>query len=1202
MAKTSKGCIVWQWNCRSLAPKRGHLHQYLQSLPPERRPDVLAIQETWKAITIPGYQAFNHTNSSGVVRVTTLVRRNLPAQLHSTGIENIEHTFIEIFAGKKKSHRSTFILNVYSPPKARHSFHQLLRAAIDMAKGKALLIVGDFNAPHMSWGYPRDSAKGRQLWQDIATLGLDLLTDPTQPTRKATGGYKDTSPDLTLGHCLDAEWHNTLETLGSDHYILNILLRRGPTKPMGRPLRVVEWDTFRQELDEVDRDGEIKDLDQWTAGIREVEASATRNIPEEANLTAADSRLLHLWEMKTNLEARLRRKKGNRRLRKRIATLYKTIESHATYLTTKQWEDTCNEFEGAPNTPKTWNILRHLLDPGQSRTTVRNQMECILNSFKGDGNELVQEVQNKYIGRAPPTPAMEYTGQPNLTLDEEFRPFEVMAAIRELKTRSAPGPDGVSNKLLRHLDDREIDRLTSYFNVCWQKGEIPESWKTAKMVFIPKPGKKLQLEALRPISLTSCLGKVLEHVVLNRLNRYAEANEVFADTMVGFRPKLSTQDVMLRLYHQIMAREYAPKRDTRAILGLDISKAFDNVSHAAILRGLNSIDVGERIFKYIQNFLSSRQVQVSIGGFQSDLQTLGGVGTPQGAVLSPFLFNIAMKDLPTKLQGIPNLHHSIYADDVTLWMVGGSDGAIQDSLQEAIRIVEAYAKERGLACSQEKSELLLMAGTTVKTPSGIILQVGGKDVPRVRRLRILGLWLQEDGKNTYSIGVLRNHAQQVGRLIARIAGKRYGMKEQNVIRLIKAFVISRIAYIAPFLDLTLTERDAIDRIIRCVYKKALHLTPSTETKRLEKLGLHNTLSEIIEAQRIAHYERLSLTTAGRTILTSLGINYHPTGHSTRGWLPNELREQLKISPLPRHMHPVHDAGRRMARVKALENTLQQGYDDSEVIYVDAASADRGRMTLAVTNRSGQILTAGSMYTSNSAEAEEAAIALALTLSTTKVIVSDSQMAIRQYMRGHISDKALKIATGHRLIDHPVRILWSPAHASLPGNESAHSAACALTNRASTPSEHSTSATWNHDNLYTFKGVLDHYRVERRAYPEAHSTLNKVESTILRQVQTETFLNPAQLHSWYPDTYDPSCRNCGEIATLHHILWGCPELLLHSKNKEFIKQARQPGAWESFLRDPDPTTQKILVQLASDAAGNIAFRLSTEGIAPSTVSP
>ncbi|KAG0417123.1 hypothetical protein HPB47_005868 [Ixodes persulcatus] len=134
------------------------------------------------------------------------------------------------------------------------------------------------------------------------------------------------------------------------------------------------------------------------------------------------------------------------------------------------------------------------------------------------------------------------------------------------------------------------------------------------------------------------------------------------------------------------------------------------------------------------------------------------------------------------------------------------------------------------------------------------------------------------------------------------------------------------------------------------------------------------------------------------------------------------------------------------------------------------------------------------------------------------------------------------------------------------------------------------------------GVLDHYRAERRAYPEAQSTLSKAKFTILRQVQTETFLNPAQLHTWYSVTYDPSCRNCGEIATLHHILWGCPELLLHSKNKDFIKHARPPGAWESFLRDPDPNTKKILVQLASDAAGNIAFRLSIEGIALSRVSP
>lgn len=103
-------------------------------------------------------------------------------------------------------------------------------------------------------------------------------------------------------------------------------------------------------------------------------------------------------------------------------------------------------------------------------------------------------------------------------------------------------------------------------------------------------------------------------------------------------------------------------------------------------------------------------------------------------------------------------------------MDGRRKRTIQDSLQEAIHIVGAYAKARRLACFQEKSELLLMADTTVKTTSSITLQVRD-NVPRVQRLRILDLWLQ-DGKNTYIIGALRNHAQQVGRLIARIAGKR----------------------------------------------------------------------------------------------------------------------------------------------------------------------------------------------------------------------------------------------------------------------------------------------------------------------------------------------------------------------------------------------------------------------------------------------
>lgn len=44
--------------------------------------------------------------------------------------------------------------------------------------------------------------------------------------------------------------------------------------------------------------------------------------------------------------------------------------------------------------------------------------------------------------------------------------------------------------------------------------------KDAKVVFIPKSGKPLRPANLGPISLTSCVGKLMEHVLQTRLSRY----------------------------------------------------------------------------------------------------------------------------------------------------------------------------------------------------------------------------------------------------------------------------------------------------------------------------------------------------------------------------------------------------------------------------------------------------------------------------------------------------------------------------------------------------------------------------------------------------------------------------------------------------------------------------------------------------------
>ncbi|KAM7282712.1 hypothetical protein ISCGN_002836 [Ixodes scapularis] len=298
------------------------------------------------------------------------------------------------------------------------------------------------------------------------------------------------------------------------------------------------------------------------------------------------------------------------------------------------------------------------------------------------------EIRKRYLRDSPPRAPTEYDGERNEALDVPITEAEVREVLLRLKTKSAPGPDGVTNKMLRNLGDGAVTGITRYMNACWERGFIPQQWKTAKVVMIPKPGKRPQLDSFRPISLTSCAGKLMEHVVLERLNRNMEERELFPHTMVGFRPHLSTQDVMLRLKQQIVDGTGSSPLDTKAILGLDLTKAFDNIIHDAVLDNLRALAVGKRTYEYIPNFLSRRKARLAVGGVESEDNCLGGKGTPQGSVLSPYLFNVAMICLPAKLEKIAGLQHSIYADDITLWVTGGSNGYIEEVLQEAIRVVE----------------------------------------------------------------------------------------------------------------------------------------------------------------------------------------------------------------------------------------------------------------------------------------------------------------------------------------------------------------------------------------------------------------------------------------------------------------------------------------------------------------------------------
>ncbi|KAM7313595.1 hypothetical protein ISCGN_003448 [Ixodes scapularis] len=143
---------------------------------------------------------------------------------------------------------------------------------------------------------------------------------------------------------------------------------------------------------------------------------------------------------------------------------------------------------------------------------------------------------------------------------------------------------------------------------------------------------------------------------------------------------------------------------------------------------------------------------------------LGSKGTPQGAVLSPLLFSLALRGLPEALGAVPGVEHAIYADDITLWCREGNDAEIEERLQAAAKIVEDYAEECGLKCAPEKSELLVLRNPYERVSEQIEVWVSGKRVSKPTEICILGQLIRQGRGNKSTIDKLDTMTTQLKRL------------------------------------------------------------------------------------------------------------------------------------------------------------------------------------------------------------------------------------------------------------------------------------------------------------------------------------------------------------------------------------------------------------------------------------------------------
>jgi hypothetical protein len=222
--------------------------------------------------------------------------------------------------------------------------------------------------------------------------------------------------------------------------------------------------------------------------------------------------------------------------------------------------------------------------------------------------------------------------------------------IKKLKSGKAPGCVVVPNILLKNIP---AVFLTYIFNSCLKLCYFPKQWRNATVQPIPKPGRDhTDPSNYRSISLLSSISKIIERIILRRLNTFISGHNVFTDHQFGFRAAHSTSHQLKRVIRHVKNRR-AQGESTGMLLILY------GKMHFYTSRGL-------------QQFFSPNYILVShwpnFPSYCREVQCVCNIpyGVPQGTVLSPTLYNFFISYAP-----VDECKLATFTDDTALFLPNG---------------------------------------------------------------------------------------------------------------------------------------------------------------------------------------------------------------------------------------------------------------------------------------------------------------------------------------------------------------------------------------------------------------------------------------------------------------------------------------------------------------------------------------------------
>lgn len=723
-----------------------------------------------------------------------------------------------------------------------------------------LIVGGDFNAWSQEWGSARNDARGDQLADLAASLNLLVGNVGTTATYRRVNAQSiiDVTFYRIRAPFALRDWR-VLEEVesGSDHRYLRYRLDKAleiegfPERPRGWSYRRLDADALASHLatallppiEETTSANEAADL-----LVTYLESACNACMPPRA-APPDGKRHVHWWnqDIKTLREEHGRmRRQYQRSMRRRNGSPEQTEAMRANYKAKRKelrnairssqakcWSDLCAAVDSDP-----WGLPYRVVTKRISRRRP---------GIEAKGRE--PEIADHLFPNHPPT---DWSQEPRLSDEsdhqaaDQFTLEELREACLRLPAGKATGPDGIPNEVLLRVSRIVPQVLLNTFNRCLAKTEFPAQWKTARLVLLHKgPGKPIEEpSSYRPLCMLNSTAKLLERLLLTRLNRHLDDTGQRTDNQYGFRHGRSTEDAIERVIRAAngAATGAVQHRDICVVVSLDVRNAFNTAPWRRIDAALRERLVPPPINGMIRSYLENRTLLVGATSTERSVTC----GVPQGSVLGPALWNVFYEDL-LEIDVPSGVQLVAFADDVAVIGIARTGPAAAELLNPVLDSVANWMRDNGLETAPQKSEAVVLTKKYIYDNPRLIVE--GHVIPVKPAIKYLGVELDTRLSFTRHIATASRKATESAKAIGRLMPN-VGGPSQAKRALLGSVTNSKLLYASPIWA-SVGVKTAKNRLAMARAQRATALR-TTRAYRTVSADASSVLAEMIPADLLAH--------------------------------------------------------------------------------------------------------------------------------------------------------------------------------------------------------------------------------------------------------------------------------------------------------------------------------------------------------------